>query len=133
MTHPSYSSPVGQHILLDLYDCKNCLDNVSSIEAIMLNAAKHSGATIVDTRFHEFSPQGVSGMVIIKESHFSIHTWPEHNFASVDIYTCGESIDFEKAVNWLKKELQSENSVQKHFERGNFTIDEKPKYNKVSI
>ena len=133
MTDISYNSPVGQHILLDLYDCDNSLDNVELVENIMLEAAKQSGASVVDTRFHAFSPQGVSGMVIIKESHFSIHTWPEHNFASVDIYTCGETINFEKAVNWLTKELKAGDCIQKHFERGNFTINEKNKHNEAVL
>jgi S-adenosylmethionine decarboxylase proenzyme len=121
----SPNSPVGQHILLDLYQCNDQLSDVDWIEEVMLEAAKRSGATIVDTRFHAFSPQGVSGMVIIKESHLSIHTWPEHNFASVDIYTCGETLDFDKAVTWLKETLNSQNCVQKHFVRGNYIIDEK--------
>ena len=133
MTDFSFNSPVGQHVLLDLYDCKNSLDNVALVEKIMLEAAEKSGASVVDKRFHAFSPQGVSGMVIIKESHFSIHTWPEHNFASIDIYTCGETIDFEKAVNWLKKELNAGDCVQKQFERGNFTINEKTKQNEATF
>ncbi len=123
----NFSTPIGQHVLLDLYQCNEDLSNTSLIQEIMVEAANQAGATIVDERFHTFSPQGVSGMVIIKESHLSIHTWPEHCFASVDIYTCGEVLNFEKAIAWLKKSLGTDNCVQKHFERGNYIINERIK------
>lgn len=133
MINPSFNSPVGQHILLDLYSCNDNLSDVGLMEQVMLEAAKRSGATIVDTRFHAFSPQGVSGMVIIKESHLSIHTWPEHNFASVDIYTCGETLNFNKAIDWLKEALETQDCVEKHFERGNYSIKEKTKNNEPTF
>lgn len=84
----------------------------------MTSAAKNAGATIVDHHFHAFAPQGISGVVIIKESHLSIHTWPEHNFASIDIYTCGELIDFKKAEETLKKAFSAKKTKRKYLTRG---------------
>ena len=113
---------VGQHILLDLYDCQCDLSNTSLMQKVLLDAAKEANATIVSHHFHTFSPHGVSGVVIIQESHFTIHTWPEHNFASIDIYTCGDDMNFEQGIDYLQKELQANKLVKKHFERGNHII-----------
>lgn len=67
----------------------------------MVSAAKACRATVVDVAFHEFKPFGVSGVVVIAESHLSIHTWPEYRYAAVDIFTCGKSIDPEQAVEHI--------------------------------
>ncbi len=67
----------------------------------MVSAAKACKATVVDVAFHEFKPFGVSGVVVIAESHLSIHTWPEYRYAAVDIFTCGKSIDPEEAVECI--------------------------------
>lgn len=82
----------GRHLLVEYYDCdKNILNNLESIEALFIAAARAADATIVQSTFHRFAPQGVSGVVVIEESHLSIHTWPEHGYAAVDFYTCGAS------------------------------------------
>jgi S-adenosylmethionine decarboxylase proenzyme len=65
------------------------------------------GATIVASEFHQFNPYGISGMIIISESHLSIHTWPEYGYAAVDIFTCGEVIDPQVAHSILREALQS--------------------------
>jgi S-adenosylmethionine decarboxylase proenzyme len=64
----------------------------------MLAAASQSGVTVLGESFHRFSPQGVSGVLIIAESHFTIHTWPEHGYAAADIFTCGTTVQPEKAA-----------------------------------
>ena len=71
----------------------------------MMDAARACGATIVQTVFHSFNPQGVSGVVVIAESHLAIHTWPEYGHAAVDVFTCGDSIDPWIAVDRLKEGL----------------------------
>ncbi len=82
----------GRHLLLEYYDCdKSILNNLEAIEALFIAAARAADATIVQSTFHRFAPQGVSGVVVIEESHLSIHTWPEHGYAAVDFYTCGAS------------------------------------------
>ena len=80
------------------------------MEKAMLTAAKESGATIISSSFNSFEPQGVSGVVIIAESHFTVHAWPEHNYAAVDMFTCGD-IDLNKAVNSLQASFGSDRTV----------------------
>lgn len=81
---------LGRHVIAEFYDCqKEHLESAEYIRRVMLETAEVVGATIVAESFHTFSPQGVSGAVIIAESHLSIHTWPENGYAAVDIYTCG--------------------------------------------
>ena len=81
------------------------------VETAFLDAARHSGANVVNWSFHRFNPQGVSGFVIISESHFSIHAWPEHDYAAVDIFTCGSSVSHEKAVARLKELLGAREAI----------------------
>ncbi len=84
-------SDFGKHYLIDLRDCDpEIIKSVDPTREIVLRAAKECGATILDDHFHQFQPIGVSGVVLIAESHISIHTWPESGFAAADIFTCGE-------------------------------------------
>ncbi len=87
------------------------LADPEKVEAAFLDAAKYSGAHVLNWSFHRFEPQGVSGFVIISESHFSIHAWPEHDYAAVDIFTCGGSINHDKAVMRLKELLGAREAV----------------------
>ena len=112
---------LGKHIIIEYYNCKNkILDNPKIIEKAMLDTAQEMKATIVTYDFHHFSPYGVSGMIIISESHLSIHTWPEYNYAAVDLFTCGDEIDPWLGYNYLKKILQSENTSMSELKRGVF-------------
>ncbi|MEM6531122.1 MAG: adenosylmethionine decarboxylase [Myxococcota bacterium] len=81
---------IGRHLIAEFYDCASeTLNDHDLIQREMIAAADSIGATVVGHTFHKFSPQGVSGSVVIAESHLSIHTWPENGYVSVDIYTCG--------------------------------------------
>jgi S-adenosylmethionine decarboxylase len=80
----------GRHLLVEYWGCDSrALDELGAVEALMKRAAEAAGATIVTSTFHRFSPQGVSGVVVVEESHLSIHTWPEKGYAAIDFYTCG--------------------------------------------
>ena len=110
---------LGRHILVDLYACSAALLNdVAYIETNMKKAAQAAGATIVDSTFHHFSPHGVTGVLTIKESHLAIHTWPEHGFAAVDLFTCGQGIDPWKAYAILKEAFQATHSTTSEIHRG---------------
>jgi len=86
---------LGRQLILELYDCPpGLLDNIPNIEMILLDVVEKAGATFVDKSFHHFSPQGVSGVVVIAESHLAIHTWPEHGYAALDVFTCDPRIDY---------------------------------------
>lgn len=94
---------LGRQLTLEYYECSpGALLEKTGVETILLNAARESGATIISSSFHKFEPQGVSGVVIIAESHFTIHAWPEHNYAAVDIFTCGDNIDLDKAIQSMQ-------------------------------
>ena len=97
----------GTHLLVDLWGATN-LDNPELIDAALRAAAVRAGATILHSHFHHFSPNGgVSGVVVLAESHISIHTWPERNFAAVDIFMCGEC-DPHDAVPVLREAFEPE-------------------------
>lgn len=93
---------LGKHLLVELYGCNpELLKKVNAVREILVMAAKACKATVVDVAFHEFKPFGVSGVVVIAESHLSIHTWPEYQYAAVDIFTCGDTIEPELAVRHI--------------------------------
>ena len=103
---------LGKHMTIEYYECNNqILANCSTVEKAFIKAANDSNATVLGSNFHDFEPQGVSGVVVISESHFAVHAWPEHDYAAVDIFTCGETIDFEAAVESLRKSLESEQVI----------------------
>lgn len=113
------SAYLGRHILAEFFDCDpNILNNVQIIEEQMTQAAIECGATVVQKCFHMFSPHGVSGVVIIAESHLAIHTWPELGYAAVDLFTCGETCDPKVAYEYLKKAFRSASSSYSQLKRG---------------
>ncbi len=99
---------LGRQLTLEYYDCgaEALLDKVQ-VEKALLKAANDSGATIISSSFHQFEPQGISGVVIIAESHFTIHAWPEYNYAAVDIFTCGDNIHLDEAIRSMQESFQS--------------------------
>lgn len=98
----------GTHLLLELWGAKS-LDAPAIIEKALCDAAKASKATILHVHLHHFSPsQGVSGVVVLAESHISIHTWPEHGYAAVDIFMCGSCNPYD-AVPVIRDGLEAEN------------------------
>lgn len=85
---------LGRHVLAEVHGCdRSILDDPERVERILVEAALGAGAEVRETAFHKFSPQGVSGVVIISESHVAVHTWPEFGYAALDVFTCGERVD----------------------------------------
>lgn len=112
---------LGRQILVEYYDCdSDKINDVEFIESSFLAATRASGATIISHNFHKFSPHGVSGMVVIAESHVSIHSWPEYNYAAVDIFTCGDTIDPWVIQEHLKDAFESKNISSMEMKRGMF-------------
>lgn len=94
---------LGSHILVEFFDCDSeTLEQEKSVGEAMLASARAAECTVVTHDFHEFKPYGVSGAVIIQESHFTIHTWPEHRYAAVDLFYCGGTIYIERAIEVLR-------------------------------
>jgi S-adenosylmethionine decarboxylase len=109
---------LGRHAIAEFYDCsQERLEDLGFIRGLMLATAEHIGATIVGESFHTFSPQGVSGVVIIAESHLSIHTWPENGYAAVDIYTCG-GLNPRVGCDYLAEHLQAQDTRLQEVIRG---------------
>lgn len=116
---------LGNHTLIELYDCDSkMLDDISFIGRVLTRSVEVSGATVLKPVFHKFAPQGVTGVVVIAESHFSIHTWPEHGYAAIDIFTCGGLIDNAKAVKYLREQLKPKNFSVQEIKRGVLNISE---------
>lgn len=112
---------LGRHILAEIYGCnEEVLDSAEKIKKAMVNSAIKAGAQIREVAFHKFCPQGVSGVVIISESHITIHTWPEFGYAAVDVFTCGHKINPWDACNYLTEFLQAKNMIATEVKRGIF-------------
>lgn len=110
---------LGKHLIVELYECNyERINDVVQVERIVTEAVKLSNATIVQPVFHQFSPHGVSGVVVIAESHFSIHTWPEYGYCALDIFTCGDQIDSDASLEFLKREFRAKNMSVMDIKRG---------------
>lgn len=109
----------SRHCIMELWECNNeFLDNRELVERLMVEAALEAGAEVREVAFHKFAPQGVSGVVVISESHLAIHTFPEHGYASIDVFTCGERIDPQVAAQLIAKKLGSKRIYEMNIERG---------------
>lgn len=110
---------LGRQLLIELQDCdKEVLNDLGFLRDAMVTAAVDCGAVVLGESFHHFNPQGVSGVVIIAESHLSIHTWPEYGYAAIDIFTCGTSVEPEKAAEALIEKLGAKNHSLMEIQRG---------------
>lgn len=117
---------LGRHILVEFHGCSaEILNDVPRIEHDMLEAATRSGATIINSVFHHFSPFGVSGVIVIQESHLAIHTWPEYRYAAVDLFTCGDSVNPWVSYESLKTAFEAEHGSAIELNRGQLELLEK--------
>jgi len=117
---------LGRHVLVEYYDCSaEILNDVIQIEKAMVDSAEKAGATIINSTFHHFSPFGVSGVVVIEESHLAIHTWPEYRYAAVDLFTCGDSVDPWISYTFLKESFKAGNGSSMEMLRGQLGLLEK--------
>ena len=123
---------LGTHLLVELRDCNpEILKDLNKVKDALVSAAKEAKATIIDVSFHEFNPFGISGMVVIAESHLSIHTWPEYSYAAVDIFTCGDIIKPEVAAQYLIKRFESKTPSVVEMKRGILSFDNEKRPHKV--
>lgn len=110
---------LGLHLLLELKECNpELLNDLEHIRKTMLRAARDVGAHVIGESFHHFSPQGVTGILAIAESHISIHTWPEFRYAAADIFTCGTSLHPGRVAEYLIEQLESKDSDITEVRRG---------------
>lgn len=124
---------LGTHLLVELRDCNHeSLKSLEKVRNALVSAAQEAKATIVDISFHEFNPFGISGVVVIAESHLTIHTWPEYDYAAVDIFTCGDTIKPEVAASYLIQQFESKNPSIVEMKRGILSHENKKLPHKVS-
>ncbi|KQL37967.1 S-adenosylmethionine decarboxylase [Bacillus sp. FJAT-25509] len=110
---------MGRHVISELWGCNSeKLNDMKFIEETFVDAALRSGAEVREVAFHKFAPHGVSGVVIISESHLTIHSFPEHGYASIDVYTCGDRIDPNVAANFIAEALEADTRENVELPRG---------------
>jgi S-adenosylmethionine decarboxylase len=108
----------GRHLIAELHGCSG-LDDVQLVERALTGAAAAAGATLLELRLHGFGAgQGVTGIALLAESHISIHTWPEHGYAAVDIFLCAPRHDLEAALAVLADALGAQSVEQQLIARG---------------
>lgn len=97
---------LGRHLIVEVFDADpSLLNDAQALEQLLLDAARAVHATVIQSVFHQFSPYGVSGVVVIAESHLAIHTWPEYGYAAIDIFTCGPKMDLDAAIEVIRAGL----------------------------
>lgn len=113
------SNILGVHYVIDLYGCDaDKLKSVLKIKKIMNKAGIVGSFNIVKKCFHKFKPYGVSGVMILKESHFTIHTWPEYNYAAVDIFLCDIELNIDNVIKYLSEQFSTNDYLVKKIDRG---------------
>ena len=114
---------LGRHILVELYNCDaEVLNDLHYVERSMKEAAVRARSTIVDAVFRRFDPHGISGVVVIAESHLAVHTWPEYGYAAVDLFTCGEKVDPWSARDYLAEAFRAGDSQCREIPRGELRV-----------
>jgi S-adenosylmethionine decarboxylase len=110
---------LGRHLLLELFDCDaEAINSLEVVKMSMVEAARRAQATIVDALFHEFNPFGISGVVVIAESHLAIHTWPEYRYAAVDVFSCGHVLQPQVAADYLVEQFGAARASVVELQRG---------------
>lgn len=99
---------LGTQLLVEMFECDaEVLNDLERLTLHMLEAARRCGATILSHHFHRFNPHGLSGVVVIAESHLAIHTWPEHHYAALDLFTCGANLDADAGFSYLEQAFRA--------------------------
>jgi S-adenosylmethionine decarboxylase len=92
---------LGNHMVIEFFGCIN-LNEETLLKTILRKAAETANATVLSITTHQFEPEGVTGVAVLQESHISVHTWPEYEYAAIDIFTCGQHVIIEKALEILE-------------------------------
>jgi S-adenosylmethionine decarboxylase len=111
----------GIHLIVEFWQGKK-ITSSKKIEQLLLTAVKRAKSTPLETITHEFEPQGITGVVLLAESHLALHTWPEIGYIALDIFTCGDKAKPYKALDYLKKELKPKKVEITEVKRGRMKI-----------
>ena len=117
----------GTHLIVEMYDCPaDLLNDRAFVERALREASAESGCTLIKELTHKFAPQGVTGLALLAESHISVHTWPEANYAAADVFTCGHKADPEKACRYLVRAFEAGQHTLLKLDRGELIASLKP-------
>ena len=111
----------GIHLIAEFWYGKN-IGDPKELEKILIGAVRETNNTPLNITVHKFQPQGITGIVLLAESHLAIHTWPEFNYTAIDIFTCGDKANPEKALEYLKEKLKPKRVEIKKIKRGKITV-----------
>lgn len=117
---------LGKHVIIELWGCSDAINDAQRVKTAMLNAVKAANATLLNIHVHEFSPQGVTGVAVLSESHLSIHTWPEYGYAAADVFTCGDTTNPQAAAEVLRDAFSATQTDIKKLTRGVRPADRPP-------
>ena len=111
---------LGRHVIAEFSNCSNTsvLDNEFQLDSLAREAVVICGGEVISSQFHKFSPQGVTILVLMSESHIAIHSYPEYDYAAVDVFTCGEKANPNLAIEYLKKIICPQKISMREMERG---------------
>ena len=109
---------LGRHVIIELWGCNDAINDADRVKTAMLDAVKAANATLLNIYVHTFSPQGVTGVAVLSESHLSIHTWPEHGYVAADVFTCGETTAPQAAAEVLREAFEATHADIKELTRG---------------
>ena len=110
---------LANHQIIELYECDiGVLENSEYVKNTFCEAVKRSKATVVAEKYHNFNPYGLTGVAVITESHISIHTWPEHRYVAVDVFSCDNKINHKEILKYLKVNFFSSKTKTKSIKRG---------------
>lgn len=123
LNRPEKLEALGAQMLIEMRDClTEHLDDLEWVKGVLVEAARRAQATIVDMIFHKFNPVGISGVVVIAESHLTIHTWPEYRYAAVDIFSCGKTLQASEAASYMIEQFRSVCPSIVEIRRGVFSL-----------
>jgi len=110
--------PIGRHVLIEMWECNETIDDPAAVEAALREAVSAAGATLLNLHVHQYAPQGVTGVAVLAESHFAFHSWPEHDYVAADLFTCGDSTNPQAAVAVLSAAFSPRRIETQTLERG---------------
>jgi S-adenosylmethionine decarboxylase proenzyme len=123
---------LGRHLVADFHGCTADLNNPDVVLRALEQACEVAGATIISRTGFNFSPYGVTSVVVIAESHLAVHTWPEYGYAAVDLFTCGTSVDTWRAFEFVKSAFGATRVEVKEMPRGILSQNEMAQANAYS-
>jgi S-adenosylmethionine decarboxylase len=110
---------VGKHCLVELHGCPaELLNDLDHVRQTLRDAAEHGMSTLLELTSRKFEPQGVTALALLAESHLSIHTWPEHGYAAVDAFTCGDTADPALCCRYIAEAMQADRTETRSVARG---------------